>query len=124
MKRYHYQVTVDLADQDEDLKDMIPILIRHRFEGTAAHVVFVGGPLVLPEGGAREPRGTGADSPAPGKPGVPGGSDDYLPVAPAGDDPADLRENIRPLSPEEFTAQMANASRAEEKLFLYRKPEA
>jgi YspA, cpYpsA-related SLOG family len=40
-----------------------------------------------PEGADGEPSGGSPDSPAAGKPGVPGGSDDYLPVAPAGDDP-------------------------------------
>jgi hypothetical protein len=49
-----------------------------------------------------EPSGDSPDSPAPGKAGLPGGSDDYLPVAHNPDDPRNLWENITPLSPEEF----------------------
>lgn len=52
--------------------------------------------------GVREPRRDPSDNPPAGVDGVPGGSDDYRAIEFAGDDPADLWENIIPVSPEEF----------------------
>jgi len=55
-----------------------------------------------PEGGVREPSGGSPDSPPAGGSGLPGGSDDYLPLAFAGDDPADLWGSILRVEPDEF----------------------
>lgn len=92
MKRYHYQATVDLADQDDDLRYKVPDIIRDRFEGTAVHVVFIGGPLEDddPEGGVSVPAGDSPDSPPAGESRLPGGSDDYLPSENRPDDSAGI----------------------------------
>ena len=53
-------------------------------------------------GGDSEPAGDSPDSPAPGEARFPGDGGQSVTIEFAGDDPADLRENITPVSPEEF----------------------
>jgi hypothetical protein len=52
--------------------------------------------------GVSDPSGDSPGGPATGAARLPGGSDDYLPLANAGDDPRDIWSNILRVEPDEF----------------------
>lgn len=92
----------DALDGMEDMIGYVPEYFQEKW-GHREYIDRAEAVLAEFEEGAGEPRGDSPDSPPAGEAGVPGLSGKRVPIAFAGNDPADLWENIPPLSPEEFT---------------------